>query len=102
MFIWLFHRISGIILIVLVGIKILSGYSLTGEIDWAGIDDFHTSRIVDVSILFLFIYHALYGIRTVLIDLGIKKVRLLFWLFTLSALLLFCLSVYFIYLRPAG
>ena len=99
MFIWLFHRISGLVLVVLIGIKILSGYAVTGDINWTSGDVLHTNRVIDVSILFLFVFHSLYGIRTVLIDLGFKRERLLFWASNTIALVVLLFSIYFIYLR---
>ena len=32
MFVWLFHRISGILLFVLIGLQIITGYVLGGEL----------------------------------------------------------------------
>ena len=99
MFIWLFHRISGLVLVVLIGIKILSGYAVTGDINWTSVDVLHTNRVIDVSILFLFVFHSLYGIRTVLIDLGFKRESLLFWASNTIALMVLLFSIYYIYLR---
>ena len=81
MFIWLFHRISGVTLIVLFGIKILTGFFLFSEDqkpDWAL--SLHRHAVVDILILILFTFHSLYGLRTVAIDLGYRKEKQLFWI----------------------
>jgi succinate dehydrogenase/fumarate reductase cytochrome b subunit len=81
MFIWLFHRISGLALIVLVGIKLFSGYFLfTKETkpDWAL--SLHRQPTLDILLLVLFTFHSIYGLRTVAIDLGYRKEKRLFWL----------------------
>ncbi|MFQ6093765.1 MAG: hypothetical protein ACE5OR_14010 [bacterium] len=98
MFIWLFHRISGLALIALIGVKIVSGYALTGDVGAADMAGWHTSSIIDVAILFFFSFHALYGVRTVLIDMGVRRERALFWSFSTAALALFLGSLYFVYL----
>ena len=81
MFIWLFHRTSGLILIVLFALKIFSAYFLytkDKKPDWAlGI---HRNPVLDVLILVLFTFHSMYGLRTLAIDLGYKKEKRLFWL----------------------
>lgn len=99
MFVWLFHRISGFILLVLVGIKILSGYGLTGELNFPRSDFFHTNGVIDIFIIFLFIFHSLYGVRTLLIDMGLKRERALFWASSAAALVIFIFSVYFVYIK---
>jgi succinate dehydrogenase/fumarate reductase cytochrome b subunit len=81
MFIWLFHRTSGVLLIVLIALKIFSSYFLytkDKKPGWAlGI---HRNPVVDVLILVLFTFHSLYGLRTIAIDLGYKREKQLFWL----------------------
>jgi succinate dehydrogenase/fumarate reductase cytochrome b subunit len=80
MFIWLFHRISGVTLIVLFGIKILTSYFLftkDQKPDWAL--SLHRHPILDILILILFTFHSLYGLRTVAIDFGYRKEKQLFW-----------------------
>jgi succinate dehydrogenase/fumarate reductase cytochrome b subunit len=81
MFIWLFHRTSGVALIVLLSLKIFSAYFLytkDKKPDWAlGI---HRNPVLDILILVLFTFHSLYGLRTIFIDLGYKKEKQLFWL----------------------
>ena len=98
MFPYYFLRFSGPVLFILVGLKILSGYALTGKIGgilW--LSGLHDNRALDLSILVLFTFHALYGLRLFLIDLGmINRERLLFWISTiLSAGLLAFSLIYF-------
>lgn len=86
MFVWLFHRISGVALIALMGIKILTGYFLFGKEqkpDWAL--SLHRHPVLDVLILVLFTFHSAYGLRTILIDFGCRKEKALFWAFSIAA-----------------
>jgi succinate dehydrogenase/fumarate reductase cytochrome b subunit len=99
MFVWLFHRISGLVLIVLIGIKIISGYAFIGEIDAPSAEFLHSNKTIDIFIIFLFTFHSLYGLRTLLIDVGVKSERALFWSFSGAALAISCLATYLIYIR---
>ena len=98
MFPYYFIRFSGPLLLILVGVKLLSGYALIGRI--AGVSwlaDLHQNRAFDIFLLFLFIFHAFYGLRLFLIDLGMmKQEKALFWAFTIiSILALISMYVYF-------
>lgn len=94
MFVWVFHRISGLFLILLLSIKIFSSYFLMTKEqkpDWALV--LHANPFIDTLLIITVVFHALYGLRTVILDLGVRKEKLLFWIFTLlgfvlSALLL--------------
>jgi succinate dehydrogenase/fumarate reductase cytochrome b subunit len=89
MFIWLFHRISGVTLIVLFGIKILTSFFLftkDQKPDWAL--SLHRHPVLDVLILILFTFHCMYGLRTVVIDFGYRKEKLLFWVSNVTAALI--------------
>lgn len=89
MFIWLFHRISGVTLIVLFGIKIFTSYFLFAKDqkpDWAL--SLHRHPVLDILILILFTFHSLYGLRTVAIDLGYRKEKQLFWVANIAATLI--------------
>ena len=81
MFIWLFHRTSGVALFILFSLKIFSAYFLytkDKKPDWAlGI---HRNPVLDILILVLFTFHSLYGLRTIAVDFGYKKEKQLFWL----------------------
>lgn len=98
MFVWVFHRLSGLLLIGLLGIKFLTSFFLMTKDqkpDWALV--LHTNPFIDSILIVSIVFHAFYGLRTVIIDLGVRKEKLLFWVFTLlsglsSAALLF---VYF-------
>ena len=55
MFIWLFHRISGLTLIALIGLKIVTGYfllPLDDRPDWAL--SLHRPPVIDFLIIILF------------------------------------------------
>lgn len=89
MFIWLFHRISGAILIVLFSIKILTSFFLftkDKKPDWAL--SLHRQPVLDILILILFTFHSLYGLRTIAIDLGYRKEKQLFWIANVAAALI--------------
>jgi succinate dehydrogenase/fumarate reductase cytochrome b subunit len=96
MFIWLFHRISGVTLIILFGIKILTSYFLftkDKKPDWAL--SLHRNPVLDVLILILFTFHSIYGLRTVAIDLGYKKEKQLFLVSNIVASLIAAVLIYF-------
>ena len=96
MFIWLFHRISGATLIVLIGIKILTGYFLLpkdNRPDWAL--SLHRHPVIDVLILILFTFHSIYGIRTIIIDFGYRKEKQLFWISNIAAASVSAILIYF-------
>ena len=92
MFVWVFHRVSGLILILLIGFKMYSGFGVAGSMGedlvpyWTAL---HSSLAVDMIVMFLFIYHSLYGLRTCLVDLGVKKEKELFWGFSALGLILY-------------
>ncbi|OGP72044.1 MAG: hypothetical protein A2W09_00390 [Deltaproteobacteria bacterium RBG_16_50_11] len=94
MFPYYFIRFSGPFLLILVGLKILSGYALVGKIEAGSwLSGFHQNKTFDFVLLLLFIFHALYGLRLFLIDLGMmKQEKSLFWTFTLMSIGLFILS----------
>ena len=86
MFIWLFHRISGVSLIILFGIKILTSFFLftkDKKPDWAL--SLHRQPVLDVLILILFTFHSIYGLRTIALDFGYRKEKQLFWLSNIIA-----------------
>ncbi len=98
MFPYYFIRFSGPLLLILVGLKILSGYALVGRLNgipW--LSALHQNQIIDFLLLLVFIFHALYGLRLFLIDWGMVKMeKALFWVFTIMGIGLFISSyIYF-------
>jgi succinate dehydrogenase hydrophobic anchor subunit len=98
MFVWVFHRVSGLLLIALLGIKFFTSFFLMTKDqkpDWALV--LHTNKLTDSLLIVLVVFHALYGLRTIIMDMGSRREKLLFWLFTgLGAVLsIGLLAVYF-------
>ncbi len=98
MFVWVFHRISGLLLILLIGIKLLTSFFLMTKEqkpDWALV--LHTNPFIDTLLIISVVFHAFYGLRTVAIDLGLRKEKMLFWVSTLLSLVLsgLLLALYF-------
>ncbi|MCX5832526.1 MAG: hypothetical protein NT140_11700 [Deltaproteobacteria bacterium] len=96
MFIWLFHRISGASLIILIGIKIFTSYFLftkDKKPDWAL--SLHRHPVLDVLILVLFVFHSIYGLRTIVIDLGYRKEKQLFILSNVVATIIAAVLIFF-------
>jgi succinate dehydrogenase cytochrome b556 subunit len=86
MFIWLFHRISGVALLILFAMKIFSSfflYTKDKKPDWA--ISLHRNPVTDILIIVLLTFHSIYGLRTIAIDLGYRKEKKLFWLSNLVA-----------------
>ncbi len=97
MFIWLFHRISGVFLIILFGIKILTSFFLftkDNKPDWAL--SLHRQPVLDVLILILFTFHSIYGLRTIVMDFGYRNEKRLF-LFSNIAATIISLTLIYIY-----
>ncbi len=86
MFVWVFHRVSGLLLIILLAIKFLTSFFLMTKgqkPDWALV--LHTNPLTDTLLIIAGVYHAFYGLRTLIMDMGFRKEKLLFRLFTLLA-----------------
>ncbi len=98
MFVWVFHRITGLLLILLLGTKFLTSFFLMTKEqkpDWSLV--LHTNPFLDTLLIITVVFHAFYGLRTVIIDLGLRKEKLLFWIFTIISLVVSAalLTIYF-------
>ncbi len=83
MFVWVFHRVTGLLLVLLLAVKFLTSFFLMTKgqkPDWALL--LHTNPYTDSALILAGVYHAFYGLRTIIIDLGVRKEKLLFWVFT--------------------
>jgi succinate dehydrogenase/fumarate reductase cytochrome b subunit len=58
----------------------------------------HRQPVIDVLILVLFTFHSIYGIRTIIMDLGYRNEKRLFFVANIAASVIsaFLLSLYFI------
>lgn len=82
MFVWVFHRISGVLLIFFLAFQLLTGFfqaSLSNSELIKTMADLHRHTAVNFVMVFLVIFHALYGIRTILLDMGVKHEKRLDW-----------------------
>lgn len=89
MFIWVFHRVSGLLLVGLLAVKFLTSFFLMTKgtkPDWALL--LHANPLTDTFLIVAGVYHAVYGLRTVAIDLGLRREKALFWVSTALGTLL--------------
>ena len=100
MFVWVFHRVSGLLLVLLLGVKFTTSFFLMTKgqkPDWALV--LHTNPFIDVLLIITVVAHAFYGLRTVIIDLGVRKEKLLFWVFTFIILVVSAALLIFYFTR---
>lgn len=96
-FVWLFHRISGILLVVLLPLQIGTGILQGGVTTDKTARLLHGDAILNTLLAFLVIFHGLYGLRTILLDLGLRWEKGLFWICTLLGVVLFAGFLYFFF-----
>jgi succinate dehydrogenase/fumarate reductase cytochrome b subunit len=101
-FVWVFHRASGILLIGLLAVQLFTGFFQASPSNSPAVltmAALHRHAALNCLLVFCVIFHALYGVRTIVLDLGSKRERLLFWICTVLGSLLFVgfLIVYFSY-----
>lgn len=83
MFVWIVHRVTGLVLIVTITFKIFTAFFLMTKQtkpDWALL--LHTNPVIDILLIVAVVFHGLYGLRTIIIDLGIRKEKPFFWAFS--------------------
>ena len=104
MFVWMFHRISGVALIFLMAFQLLTGFFQASTANSELVKtmaDLHRHALLNCLIVFLVLFHALYGVRTILLDLGVGREKLLFWICTSLGSVLFAvfLALFFTLVR---
>ncbi len=97
-FVWIFHRISGVLLIFLLAFQFSTGLLQAGSAQAESLKTaaaLHRHAHVVYLLVFLVIFHGLYGLRTILLDLGLKWERLLFWSCTVLGTVVFAAFLVF-------
>ena len=100
MFVWLFHRVSGIALLILMTVKVATGLATAGRLGPHLQNTFglwHQARVLDIPLLFFLLYHGFYGVRTMLLDVGVGREKTVFWATTVSASLAFVVVGFLFY-----
>ncbi|MGG1397152.1 hypothetical protein ABE288_04890 [Bacillus salipaludis] len=95
---WLVQRITALLLLILLPVKIYSGYAMAGKLPGIGfLSTLHLNAFLDAGLIFALIFHALYGFRVILIDIGlVKDNRSVFKLFTIIGAILCAVTFYVI------
>jgi succinate dehydrogenase/fumarate reductase cytochrome b subunit len=91
-FVWLFHRISGALLIGLLSFQLFTGFFQASSSNLEAVKTIaalHRHVLLNCLLVFCVIFHGLYGARTIVLDFGVKKERLLFWICTILGSTLF-------------
>ena len=85
MFVWIFHRISGVLLAVFLLAQLVTGFcqASSSKLELVqAIAGLHRHAVLSCLLVLVAAFHALYGIRTILLDLGVQREKLLFWVAT--------------------
>jgi succinate dehydrogenase hydrophobic anchor subunit len=104
---WLIQRLSAIGLFLLIPIKIYTGWAARGKVPypeiWMSPWKLHFNSALqtwlDIAMLLFFLLHAFYGLRVILIDVGVLREDRWFWRMLALALALFFFTVWFVYIH---
>lgn len=99
---WVIQRISAIVMIVLLPLKLYTGWAARDRLPWVlpgSPKQMHFNAALDLVLLLCLLIHMAYGIRVMLIDAGVIREDRWFWRFTAGALALFAVIVWAVYLR---
>lgn len=100
MFAWILHRLSGLVLAFYLLMHLYVTNHLTkGEVSFdkmMGLVDNPLVKILEIGLLGVVLYHAVNGIRVVLLNYGLKtKIhRFLFWLLVGLGIIIFIFGAY--------
>src|ERR1044071_10347156 len=91
---WLVKRISAICLFLLIPIKIYSGWVAKSKVPELPLLSrrTHLNPTIDILLLLFFLLHGFYGLRVILIDVGVIREESFFWRTLALALASFSLA----------
>jgi succinate dehydrogenase / fumarate reductase cytochrome b subunit len=71
MWAWVLHRLSGLAMVIFVGMHIMVGFlsQQFGSGAWGVLYDIYTNQIFQLVLFFLVIFHAVNGLRVTILDL---------------------------------
>lgn len=107
---WLIQRLSAIGLFLLIPVKIYSGWAADDRVPYPDFmmsaSNLHSASTlgerIDIALLFFFLLHGFYGLRVILIDLGVVREERWFWRTLALVLVIFGGAVWQVYVRPHG
>ena len=96
------QRISAICLFLLIPLKIYSGWVIRGKVPYilpGSPRALHLDATLDILLLFFFLIHAFYGLRVILMDVGLIREDRFFWRTLVFAMAIFAGVIWGVYLR---
>jgi succinate dehydrogenase / fumarate reductase cytochrome b subunit len=100
---WLIQRFSAIGLFFLIPLKIYSGWAARDKVPYpefmGSSRKLHFDATIDIVLLLLFLLHAFYGLRVILIDVGVIREESYFWRTFVLSLMLFAGVVWYVYIH---
>jgi len=98
---WVLHRLTGLVLAVLVPLRLYCAFAQEQRVPGESIlSSFPAcTTVLDRLLIFFFLFHAAYGVRLILLDLGVKWERILFWAATFLAAASYCGAYWYLFLR---
>jgi succinate dehydrogenase hydrophobic anchor subunit len=101
---WLTQRISAVCLFLLIPVKIYTGWAAKGKVPdlpeaLGSARKVHFNSTIDILLLFFFLLHGFYGLRVILIDVGLIREDKFFWRTLTVALAIFGFAVWFVYIH---
>jgi succinate dehydrogenase hydrophobic anchor subunit len=101
---WLIQRISAIGLFLLIPVKIYTGWAARGKVPdlpeaLGPARRIHFNAAIDILLLLFFLLHGFYGLRVILIDVGVIRAERFFWRTLTAAAAIFVLAIWFVYVR---
>ena len=100
---WLIQRVSAVVLFLLIPLKIYTGWAAREKVPFPHAlgpsYQIHFNAAIDIALLLCFLLHGFYGLRIILIDVGLIREDTFFWRTFAAALTLFAFTVWFVYIH---